>query len=74
MKTAQALYRDPAQNGLPDKPATNAISRLVNIDVVMAMQAGFGASEVSDRWICYSCQTGKAKPSKKTPDPKKKAQ
>ncbi|CAE7447197.1 CML6, partial [Symbiodinium microadriaticum] len=43
MKTARALYRDPAQNGLPDKPATNAISRLVNMDVVMAMQAGFGA-------------------------------
>ena len=39
---------------------TNAISWLVSMDVVMAMQAGFGASEVSDRSICYSCQTGKA--------------
>ena len=45
------MYPKPLQEPWPSPPATNAYARLLNLDLVMALQAGFAPSDFGARFL-----------------------
>ena len=66
------LYPNP-QEKRPPAPSSNAYTRLLTLDIVMAAQAEFFEPGEEVVLGAPSLQVGKAHPAKPLPDPKKKA-
>ncbi|CAE7359386.1 unnamed protein product [Symbiodinium necroappetens] len=72
LEKAVGLYPKP-QEKRPPAPSSNAYTRLLTLDIVMATQAEFFEPREEVVLGAPSLQVGKAQPAKPLPDPKKKA-